>query len=285
MGALHEGHLALIARAREECELVVVSAFVNPAQFEDRVDLERYPRQEERDVELAERAGADLLFAPSVREVYPDGFATQVQVLGLTDRLEGATRGPEHFRGVATVVTKLLCMVLPDVAYFGEKDAQQLVVLRRLVADLNLPVCVEACPTVRESDGLALSSRNALLDPASRVRARSLHRALCAAAERVDAGERSAVALLATARATLAASEVVPEYLELVDPATLEPVSQLGEPALLVVAARVGDVRLIDNLTLAPRHHAAHPRSPEATPSSPSTADRTANEREPLCSA
>jgi pantoate--beta-alanine ligase len=273
MGALHEGHLSLIRRARAECSTVVVSVFVNPAQFDDGGDLERYPRQETRDAELAAEAGADLVFAPSVEEVYPAGFATQVQVLGLTERLEGAARGPEHFRGVTTVVAKLLCMSLPDVAYFGEKDAQQVVVLRRLVADLNLPVHVETCPTVREPDGLALSSRNALLDPASRVRARALYRALRAAEVRVAGGERSAGALLEAARATLAEFDVVPDYVALVDPVTLEPVAQLEQPALLAVAAPVGGVRLIDNLTLSPAHDAA-PSS-----SLPSTADGSKSER------
>jgi pantoate--beta-alanine ligase len=278
MGALHEGHLSLIRRAREECETVVVSVFVNPSQFEDRADLERYPRQEAHDAALAAEAGADLVFAPSIEEVYPQGFATQVQVLGLTDRLEGAARGPEHFRGVTTVVAKLLGMALPDVAYFGQKDAQQVVVLKRLVADLNLPVRVEVCPTVREADGLALSSRNVLLDPASRVRARALYRALCAAAERATAGERSAEALLDAARAALGAADVVPDYLAFVDPETLEPVSQLRQPALLALAAHVGGVRLIDNLTLEPSHDAA--------PSSPSSiAGDTQSERTPVCSA
>jgi pantoate--beta-alanine ligase len=273
MGALHEGHLSLIRRAREECETVVVSVFVNPSQFEDHGDLERYPRQEARDAALAAEAGADLVFAPSVQEVYPDGFATQVQVLGLTDRLEGAVRGPEHFRGVTTVVTKLLGMAQPEVAYFGQKDAQQVVVIRRLVADLNLPVRVESCPTLRESDGLALSSRNLRLDPASRVRARALYRGLRAAEILTGAGERSAEALLDSARAELAKSDVVPDYLALVAPDTLEPVSDLCAPALLVVAAHVGGVRLIDNLVLQPAHHAA------PSPPLPSTIDGSGSER------
>src|ERR1700740_3717258 len=163
MGALHEGHLSLIRHARAHADVVVVSLFVNPSQFNERADLESYPRCERRDAELAQEAGAGVLFAPSVEEVYPPGFATAVEVLRLTDRLEGASRGSAHFRGVTTVVTKLLCMAQPDVAYFGQKDAQQLVVIRRLVADLNLPVRVEALPTVREADGLAMSSRNQLL--------------------------------------------------------------------------------------------------------------------------
>ncbi len=191
MGALHEGHLSLIRRAREQCDVVVVSLFVNPAQFNEGSDLERYPRSERHDAGLAAEAGADLLFAPSVEEVYPPGFATAVEVLGLTDRLEGAARGSSHFRGVTTVVTKLLCMTMPDTLYLGQKDAQQVVVIRRLVADLNLPVQIEALPTVREDDGLALSSRNALLDPAARARALALHAALRAAGELAARGERS----------------------------------------------------------------------------------------------
>ncbi len=255
MGALHDGHLSLIERARAECELVVVSLFVNPAQFDEGSDLERYPRSEERDRELAQRAGADLLFAPSVEEVYPEGFATSVEVLGLTDRLEGAVRGAAHFRGVTTVVTKLLNMVGPDVAYFGQKDAQQAVVVRRLVADLNMAVRIETCPTVREPDGLAMSSRNAHLSPGERERAVALFRGLCSARAGVDAGEYTAEALLERARTAMAALGVEGEgveYLVLVDPDTLEPVPILRGPALLAVAARIGRTRLIDNFLLAP---------------------------------
>ncbi len=252
MGALHEGHLSLIRRAREQCGTVVVSLFVNPAQFDERSDLERYPRSELRDAGLAAEAGADLLFAPSVEEVYPPGFATAVEVLGLTDRLEGAARGASHFRGVTTVVTKLLCMAAPDVLYLGQKDAQQVVVIRRLLADLNLPVRVEALPTVREADGLALSSRNALLDPRARERARALSAALGATGELAAAGERSPEALLGAAHAALAAAGVRADYVELVDPDTLEALAELDRPALLLLAARVGRVRLIDNATLEP---------------------------------
>jgi pantoate--beta-alanine ligase len=252
MGALHEGHLSLIARAREECDVVVVSLFVNPSQFDERGDLDRYPRQEDRDRELAERAGADLLFAPSSEEVYPAGFATSVEVLGLTDRLEGAVRGASHFRGVATVVTKLLNMVAPNVAYFGQKDAQQAIVIHRLVEDLNLPVRVETCPTVRDPDGLALSSRNARLSPEERARALGLHAALCAAAAAASGGERSSDLLLQAAAEALAPFDVELEYLALVSPDTLGPVEHLDEPALLAIAARVGATRLIDNVTLDP---------------------------------
>ncbi len=252
MGALHEGHLSLIRRAREQCEEVVVSLFVNPAQFNERSDLERYPRQEERDAELAARAGADVLFAPSIDEVYPPGFATSVEVLGVTDPLEGVARGAEHFRGVSTVVAKLLGMAMPDIAYFGQKDAQQVVVIRRLVADLNLPVRIEACATVREPDGLAMSSRNALLSPAERSRALALPAALDAARERAATGERSAAALLDAARAEMGSLGVEPEYLALVDPDTLEPRETLTQPSLLALAARIGEVRLIDNAVLEP---------------------------------
>jgi pantoate--beta-alanine ligase len=252
MGALHEGHLSLIKHAREHCDVVVVSLFVNPAQFNEHSDLERYPRDEHRDRELATDAGADVLFAPSVEEVYPGGFATSVEVLGVSERLEGESRGAEHFRGVATVVAKLLGMTLPDVAYFGQKDAQQVVVIRRLVADLNLPVAIEALPTVRETDGLAMSSRNALLAPGERERALALAGALEAAANLAANGERSAQVLLAAGHEVLDAEELQLEYLALVDPDTLEAVEDLERPALLLVAARIGQVRLIDNTILQP---------------------------------
>jgi pantoate--beta-alanine ligase len=252
MGALHDGHLSLISHARKQCDVVVVSLFVNPAQFNERSDLERYPRDESRDRELAAATGADVLFAPSVDEVYPAGFATSVEVLGVTDRLEGVSRGAEHFRGVATIVAKLLGMVLPDVAYFGQKDAQQFVVIRRLVADLNLPVAIEALPTVREPDGLAMSSRNALLSAAGRERARSLSAALGAVGQLAGEGERSAEALLARGREVLGGAGVELDYLALVDPDTLEAIELLERPALLAVAARIGRVRLIDNTILTP---------------------------------
>jgi pantoate--beta-alanine ligase len=253
MGALHDGHLSLIRRAREDCDVVVVSLFVNPAQFNEQGDLDRYPRDEQRDGELAAASGADVLFAPSPEEVYPAGFATSVEVLGgVTERLEGEARGTEHFRGVATVVAKLLLMSCPDVAYFGQKDAQQLVVIRRLVADLNIPVAIEALPTVREPDGLAMSSRNALLSPVERERALGLHAALDAAARLASAGERSADALLAAGYEALAENGVAVDYLVLVDPDTLEPVEQLDRAALLAIAARIGHVRLIDNAVIEP---------------------------------
>lgn len=254
MGALHEGHLSLIRRARERCDVVVVSLFVNPAQFDERSDLDRYPRAQRQDASLAEQAGADFLFVPATEEVYPAGFATFVEVLGITDRLEGAVRGSAHFRGVTTVVTKLLNMTLPDVAFFGQKDAQQVVVIKRLVEDLNLPVEIEVCPTVREPDGLAMSSRNAHLLPDERNRATALFKALRASEELAGEGERSADVLLACARSVLAQAGIEPEYLALVDPSTLEPLEHLDRPALLALAARVGSTRLIDNATLEPSH-------------------------------
>jgi pantoate--beta-alanine ligase len=250
MGALHEGHLSLIERAREQCDRVVVSLFVNPAQFNEGSDLERYPRQEQRDARLAAAAGADLLFAPSVEEVYPPGFATSIEVLGVSERLEGAARGTEHFRGVCTVVTKLLCMCQPDAAYFGQKDAQQVVVIRRLVRDLNLPVRIEVCPTVREPDGLAMSSRNAQLDERAREQALALYGALRAIEDYAARGERRTTRLLEAGHQRLATRGVHPEYLELVDPDTLERLEWLDRPALLAVAAKVGATRLIDNLIL-----------------------------------
>ena len=252
MGALHEGHLSLIRRAAADCETVVVSLFVNPAQFNESGDLDRYPRSEQRDAEAAAQAGADFLFAPAVEEVYPAGFSTSVEVLGLTERLEGACPGAAHFRGVTTIVTKLLAMALPDVAYFGEKDAQQLVVIRRLVADLNLPVRIEGLPTVREADGLAMSSRNALLSPQEREQARALSEALAAAERLAGQGERWAETLLAAGNEVLARAGLQLDYLALVDRDTLEPVQRLERPSLLAVAARVGQVRLIDNTVLVP---------------------------------
>ena len=261
MGALHEGHLSLIERARSQCDAVVVSLFVNPSQFDDRSDLERYPRDEKQDAALAAAAGADILFVPADEEMYPAGFATSVEVGGLTDCLEGEARGAGHFKGVTTVVAKLLNMVSPDVAYFGQKDAQQVAVVRRLVYDLNLPVAIEVCPTRREPDGLAMSSRNARLSPEQRARAVALFRGLDDAQMLAAAGERAGSALLACGRKTMAELDVEPEYLALVDPDTLEPVERLEKPALLAVAARIGETRLIDNLILEP---SALPTSPRA---------------------
>jgi pantoate--beta-alanine ligase len=254
MGYLHEGHLSLIRAARAECDLVVMSLFVNPTQFGQGEDLGRYPRDEERDLELAGEAGADLVFAPGVGEVYAAGASTVVEVGGpLTNVLDGDRdrRGPEHFRGVTTVVAKLFNVVGPDVAYFGQKDAQQAVVIRRMVRDLDFPVRIEVMPTVREADGLAMSSRNAYLEPADRKRAVALSRALAA----VERGARngSLAESLEAARRELAEAGIEPEYLEARDAETLEPVHALADrPVLVAVAARVGAARLIDNLLIQP---------------------------------
>jgi pantoate--beta-alanine ligase len=252
MGAFHGGHLSLIRRAREQCDVVVVSLFVNPAQFGPDEDLQSYPRDEARDAELAEREGVDLLFAPPAEEVYPDGFATTVTVGDLTEVLDGAPgrRGPAHFAGVATVVAKLFSMVGPDVAYFGQKDAQQTLVVRKLVRDLNLPVKIEVCPTVRDHDGLALSSRNSYLSPDERRRALGLSRALRAAEAAVESGRIDARAVLAAARGELDAHGIQPEYLELRSATDLSPVDRVNGSTLLAVAARVGRARLIDNTVL-----------------------------------
>jgi pantoate--beta-alanine ligase len=252
MGALHDGHLSLIRRARVECDVVVVSLFVNPTQFAPGEDLDAYPRDERRDAELAARAGTDVLFVPAAAEIYPDGFATTVQVTGLTEVLEGASRGPEHFRGVTTVVAKLFNLVAPDVAFFGRKDAQQAVVVARMARDLGFPVRIEVCPTVREPDGLALSSRNAYLRPPERRRAVALHQALVAAERSVAEGERNPDAVVSAARAAMEPYGVEPEYLALVSPDTLSPVSTIDGEALLAVAARVGAARLIDNTIVRP---------------------------------
>lgn len=248
MGALHEGHLSLFRRARSECDVVVASLFVNPTQFNDRGDLDSYPRTQSRDEQMAADSGVDYLFAPPVEEVYPADFATTVTVAGASERLEGQHRGSGHFDGVSTVVAKLLNMAGPDVAYFGQKDAQQALIIKRLVSDLNFPVRIEVCPTVREPDGLAMSSRNRLLSPTDRQSATALYRALQLAAARIEAGERDAVAVAAAASAEVTSrSGVELEYFELVDPASFAPVGHVDRDVVAVVAARVGGIRLIDN--------------------------------------
>jgi pantoate--beta-alanine ligase len=254
MGAFHAGHHSLMRAARERCDEVVVWLFVNPRQFEERGDLAAYPRDEARDAAEAEALGVDVLYAPSVEEVYPPGFATTVRVEGLSDVLEGAERGPGHFAGVCTVVTKMLNMVAPDLAFFGQKDAQQVAVLRRMVRDLDIPVELVVLPTVREPDGLALSSRNARLDLAGRRRALSLSEGLRAAEAAVAGGERDATAIAAAARAAMDAVE--PEYVALVDPDSFEPMQNVNGRVLVAVAARVGATRLIDNTII---HTAATP--------------------------
>src|SRR5829696_7433165 len=253
MGYLHEGHLSLLRAARRECDVVVMSLFVNPAQFGEGEDLDSYPRDEERDAGLAAEAGVDLVYAPAVEEVYPEGFATAVEVEGLTEVLDGdpARRGPGHFRGVTTIVAKLFNAVQPGIAYFGQKDAQQLAVIRRMVRDLDFPVRIEGLPTVREDDGLAMSSRNAYLAPEDRERAVAISRALTAAERR--AREESLAAGIEAARAELAAAGIEPEYVEARDPDELTPVAELnGRPVLIAVAARVGGARLIDNVLIHP---------------------------------
>jgi pantoate--beta-alanine ligase len=249
MGAFHEGHLSLIRRARRGCDVVVVSLFVNPTQFGPGEDLSRYPRDEARDLALASGEGVDLLFAPPVEEVYPGGPGTTVEVSGISEVLCGAPgrRGREHFRGVATVVTKLLNMAQPDVAYFGQKDFQQSLVIKHLVRDLQIPVRIEVCPTVRDTDGLALSSRNAYLDAAERERALSIKRSLDAAAQAIAAGASRDAAIRA-GRAALEAAAVTPEYLEILRADDLgAPTWVPGEAVVIAVAARVGSARLIDN--------------------------------------
>jgi pantoate--beta-alanine ligase len=254
MGALHEGHLSLVRAARAHDDLVVVSLFVNPTQFAANEDLGSYPRTEARDAELAAEAGADILFAPTVEEIYPHGFATTVHVAGITEVLCGAHRGAGHFDGVATVVTKLFQIIAPDAAYFGQKDAQQLLVIRRLVRDLDIPVRIVACPIIREPDGLAMSSRNTYLDPASRERATALNRALDAAQAAVARGQTGAGDVLTAARRVLAEAGIEPEYLELRSADDLTELDSVGDAALLAVAAQVGPARLIDNRILeAPR--------------------------------
>lgn len=251
MGFLHQGHLALVRQARAENKSVVVSIFVNPTQFGPAEDFAQYPRDMKRDLRLLEKEGADLVFAPTVEEMYPPGFSTAVVVEGLKERLEGEFR-PGHFRGVATVVAKLLNIIQPDRAYFGQKDAQQLRVIRQLVADLNLPVEICAVPTVREADGLAMSSRNSLLSPEQRAAATVLSRALRQAEQQYRTGERSATVLRATMRETLAAEQLVQaDYVSVADPDSLQELDQIEGPALLSLAVRFGSVRLIDNLPLA----------------------------------
>lgn len=250
MGYFHDGHRSLMRRARDTSDVVVVSLFVNPTQFNEQADLAAYPRDEPRDFGIAAEEGVDVMFAPSVEEMYPRGFATTVTVSGVSEPMEGESRGASHFAGVATVVTKLFNIVQPTTAFFGQKDAQQALVIRRMVRDLDMPLRIEVCPTVREPDGLAMSSRNVRLDPASRQRARALSAALFAAEQAVASGVRDADVILAAARAILEHDGVTLEYLELVSTESLAPVDALEGEALLAVAARVGGVRLIDNTIL-----------------------------------
>ena len=252
MGALHEGHLSLVRAAKAACETVAVSIFVNPTQFGPTEDLAKYPRSFDRDRELLDKEGVDLIFAPSAEEMYPPGEVTWVVVEGLTDKLDGRSR-PGHFRGVTTVVSKLFHIIEPDIAFFGQKDAAQAAVVRRMVRDLNFPVEIRVCPIVRESDGLAMSSRNAYLNPEERQRALLLRRSLLRVEQEFEKGERSAATLIHAAKQIFAAEpEVRLDYFEIVDPDTLDPVETISRPTLVAVAAFVGTTRLIDNTLLEP---------------------------------
>jgi pantoate--beta-alanine ligase len=253
MGALHEGHASLLRAARTDSDTVVMSIFVNPAQFDEQADLAAYPRTEEADLALAAAEGVDVVFAPSAGEMYPAGFATTVSVTGpVAETLEGAQRGRAHFDGVATVVTKLLLAVLPDAAYFGAKDAQQVGVLRRLVADLDIPVQLVVCPTSRDDDGLARSSRNARLGADERARALAIPRALQEVTDAAASGIRDPEVLRGRALDVLAEALIELEYIAIVDPMTFEPVAVVDGHALVAIAARVGRTRLIDNTLLTP---------------------------------
>jgi len=250
MGALHEGHLSLVRAARASCDVVAASIFVNPTQFAPTEDLATYPRSFEQDRDLLEREGVELLFAPSVAEMYPSSAVAWVTVEALSDKLDGRSR-PGHFRGVTTVIAKLFHIVEPDAAFFGQKDAAQLAIIRSMVRDLNFPVEIVSCPIVREPDGLAMSSRNAYLDPRQRKQALVLSRSLAHVKKKWEAGERDAEILLAAGREEFAAEPSVRlDYLEIVDPGNLDPLEQAAKGSLVAVAAYVGATRLIDNLLL-----------------------------------
>jgi pantoate--beta-alanine ligase len=252
MGALHAGHLSLVRAAKVQCEAVVVSIFVNPTQFGPTEDLARYPRPFDRDCELLEKEKVDIVFAPAVEEMYSKGETTWVSVDGLSDKLDGRSR-PGHFRGVTTVVSKLFHIIQPDLAFFGQKDAAQVAVIRRMVRDLNFPVEIAVCPIVREPDGLAMSSRNAYLTPEERRRALVLNRSLREAEKKFAAGERNAAKLIAAARNVLAQEpDVRVDYFEIVDPNTLDPIERIAGTTLVAVAAYLGTTRLIDNVVLNP---------------------------------
>jgi len=253
MGALHEGHLSLVRAAKDKCDVVAVSLFVNPTQFGPTEDLARYPRPFERDRGLLEKEGVAILFAPSAEEMYPTGEVTRVVVEGLSEKLDGRSR-PGHFRGVTTIVSKLFHIIEPDLTFFGQKDAAQSAVIRRMVRDLNLPVEIVICPIVRESDGLAMSSRNSYLNPDERRQALVLHRSLTCVEDEFRAGQRSAGKLIACATKVFAQeAQVRLDYFEIVDPDTLDPVERIERRALVAVAAYVGSTRLIDNLILPPK--------------------------------
>lgn len=253
MGALHEGHLSLVRAALAECRPVIVSIFVNPTQFGPQEDFQKYPRTLEADRKRLEEAGVDYLFAPEIAEMYPQGFRTWVNVEGLSDRLEGRVR-PGHFRGVTTVVLKLLSIVQPQKAFFGRKDAQQARLIQQMARDLHLDSEIIVCPIVREPDGLAMSSRNAYLNPDERCAATVLYHALDGARRSMERGERDALRLVAAMREVMRAEPLAqPDYVELVDAETLEPVTRLRGTCLALLAARIGTVRLIDNLLIEER--------------------------------
>ena len=250
MGALHEGHLALVRHASQLADRVIVSIFVNPTQFGPGEDFERYPRSEEQDAEQLQESGCHLLFRPAVATIYPAGHSTYVEVETLSDRLEGEFR-PGHFRGVATIVTQLLNLVRPGVAVFGEKDAQQLAVVRRLVRDLHLPVEIASLPTIREPDGLAMSSRNAYLSPAERIAAAAIYRSLSTARQRIEQGERSADAVRRVLREALEQEVLIDiEYAEVAEADSFEPVRRVRGDIVMPVAVRIGTTRLIDNISM-----------------------------------
>ena len=250
MGALHDGHLSLIRAAKSRCDLVVASIFVNPTQFGPNEDLAKYPRTFERDCQLLEKENADLLFAPTVEEMYPQDAVTWVTVEGLSEKLDGRSR-PGHFRGVTTVVAKLFHIVDPDIAFFGQKDAAQVAIIRRMVRDMKFPVEIVACPIVREPDGLAMSSRNAYLDSSQRKAALVLSRALWEVERKYKSGERDTNTLIERGKQLIAKEPAARlDYLELVNADTLDPVAQATPGTMVAVAAYVGNTRLIDNLLL-----------------------------------
>ncbi len=256
MGALHEGHLSLVRAAKAQCDAVAVSIFVNPTQFGPKEDLAKYPRPFDRDCRLLEKEGVEILFAPAVEEIYPNSNpnaeVTWVLVKGLSEKLDGRSR-PGHFRGVTTIVSKLFHILEPNTAFFGQKDAAQLAVIRRMVRDLNFPVEIVACPIVREPDGLALSSRNAYLNPAERVRALVLQRSLQRVRQEFQAGTKIAARLISAAKEVFAREpQVVLDYFEIVNPETLDPVERISQGTLVAVAAYIGTTRLIDNAVLNP---------------------------------
>jgi len=250
MGALHEGHISLVRAARAQCDVVVASVFVNPTQFGPNEDFARYPRNLEHDSRLLEAEKTDYIFSPSVDDMYPSGASTWVTVEGISDKLDGRSR-PGHFRGVTTVVAKLFQIVQPDLAFFGEKDAAQSAIIRKMVRDLNFPVEIVVCPIVRDPDGLAMSSRNSYLDAVQRKQATALHRALVSIETMAQQGECNALRLISIGQRVLAEAPAVRlDYLEVVDPDTLDPVADTSQGALVAVAAYVGGTRLIDNLVL-----------------------------------